>query len=256
MRWGMWSALSAPSRVRILLLTVACLSAALTSRATDRRLFDLAQTHYRDGHFEEAQRLLSDESRGGVAPGLLHNLGNAEFKLGKLGPAILAWERARALDPRARNTVANLRFARGQAGLNPPDFAWQERYSTWLSPDAWTWLAALCFWGALGFLALPPLLRVRRAAWTQVGAVLTIAIFILTLPALAGLWTRSRIGVVVADEALLRLTPTKEGEVLGKLPPGELARVELSRGGYRYVRAENDRAGWVTAEEFTRIWQR
>jgi len=210
---------------------------------------------YEAGDFSTALSSFDSLAAEQVSPGLLHNLGNTEFKLGSLGPAILAWERARALDPSARNTAANLRFARGQAGLNPPSFAWHESYSAWLSPNAWTWLAALCFWGALGFLALPPLLRVRRSAWTQVGAVLTIAVFILTLPALAGLWTRSRIGVVVAEEALLRLTPTQEGEVLGKLPPGELARVELSRGGYRYVRAENDRAGWVTAQEFMRIWQ-
>jgi len=212
--------------------------------------------HFKAGDFSKAWLCFDDLAGKQVSPGLLHNLGNAEFRLGSVGSAILAWERAGALDPSLRNTSANLRFARGQAGLNPPDLAWHESYSAWLSPDAWTWIAALCFWGALAFLALPSLLRTRRSVWTQAGAVLTIALFILTLPALAGLWSRNRLGVVVADEALLRLSPTQEGEVLGKLPPGELARVELSRGGYHYVRAENDRAGWVTTEEFTRIWQR
>lgn len=211
---------------------------------------------YEGGDFSKAADLFASASRRAVRSDVLHNLGNAQLKIGEIGKAILAWERARSLDPGARNTVANLRFARGQAGLNPPTAPWHESYSSWLSPDAWTWLAAVCFWAALAFLALPPLLHVRRTAWTQVGAVLTIAIFILTLPALAGLWTRSRLGVVVGEEALLRLTPTKEGEVLGKLPPGELARVELGRGSYSYVRAENDRAGWVTNEEFTRVWQR
>jgi len=218
--------------------------------------FPEASKRYERGDFAGAAELLNRRSELQVAPGLLHNLGNAEYKAGNLGPAILAWERARSLEPRARNTVANLRFARGQAGLNPPGVPWQEGYSSWLSPDAWTWLAAICFWGALGFLALPPLLRLRRTAWTQVGAALTIAIFILTLPALAGLWTRNRIGVVLAAETPLRLTPTQEGEVLGHLRAGEVARVELQRRGFAYVRGENDRAGWVRSEEFTRIWQR
>ena len=76
------------------------------------------------------------------------------------------------------------------------------------------------------------------------------------MPALAGLWTRSKIGVVLAPETPLRLTPTQEGEVLGKLPAGELARIELQRRGYFYVRAESDRAGWVRQPEFARIWDR
>ena len=61
--------------------------------------------------------------------------------------------------------------------------------------------------------------------------------------------------VVVAVAPPLRLTPTREGEVLGKLPAGDIARVELTRGLYFYVRGEaGDRAGWVYCDEFTRIW--
>ena len=191
-----------------------------------------------------------------VSPGLLHNLGNAEFKLGNLGPAILAWERAHSLDPWNRNTAANLRFARGQAALSAPTLSWNESYSSWLPADVWLWTAAICFWGGLAFLVLPRLLARPRTAWTQAGAVIALTTFILTLPALAGLMSRSRLGVILAAEVPLRLTPTQEGEMLGKLPAGEIARVELARGDYVYVRGENDRAGWVQNAEFARIWAR
>ena len=212
---------------------------------------------YASGEIQDAASLFQKVgNHESVAPGLLHNLGNAEFKLGNLGPAILAWERAHSLDPWNRNTTANLRFARGQAALSAPKLAWNEKYSAWLPADCWLWTAAVCFWGGLACLALPPLLARRRTAWTQAGAVLALSTFILTLPALAGLWMRHRLGVVVAAEAPLRLTPTQEGEVLGKLSAGEVARVEITRGAYVYVRGENDRAGWVQAEEFARIWAR
>lgn len=233
-----------------------CCVATVSRAAGDRQSFNLAQVHYREGDYAEAAKLLAAQSRAEVSPGLLHNLGNAEFKLGHLGEAILAWERARSLAPWARNTAGNLRFARGEAALDQPAFPWYETYSMWLTPDTWLWGASICFWGAAACLALPPLLGRRRAGWTQLGAVVTISAFILTLPALAGLWTRSRIGVVLAPETPLRLTPTQEGEVLGKLPAGELARVELQRRGYLYVRAESDRAGWVREQEFARIWDR
>jgi hypothetical protein len=222
----------------------------------ERNDFAQAGAAYQSGNFGSAKATLGSIGEHATAPGVLHNLGNAEFKLGNLGPAILAWERAHSLDPWNRNTMANLRFARGQAALLPPALTWYETYSSWLPADCWLWTASLCFWGGLACLALPPLLARRRTAWTQAGAVVALSAFILTLPALAGLWTRHRLGVVIAAEASLRLTPTQEGEVLGKLSAGDTARVELTRGAYVYVRGEGDRAGWVQGGEFTRIWAR
>lgn len=233
---------------------VAFAAPMLTRVARDRVLsFEDGWREYSQGNGEKAAALWKDDSQA-VSPGLLHNLGNAEYKLGKLGPAVLAWERARALDPAFRNTTANLSFARGQAGLSEPEWAWHEKYSALLAPDVWLWIASGAFWLAAVLLALPPLLKRKRNAWTQGGAVAAIGVFLLTVPALAGIVSRGKVGVVLAAETLLRLTPTKEGEMLGKLAEGELARVEKSRGAYVYVRGASDRAGWVQREEFANIW--
>lgn len=224
--------------------------------AHNEQQFRTASNSYQAGAYENAASELRSITSNRVSPEVLHNLGNAEFKLGSVGPAILAWEQAHALDPWNRNTTANLRFARGQAALLPPTLSWNETYSSWLPPDGWLWTAAICFWGGLACLTLPPLLARRRTAWTQAGAVVALSAFILTLPALSGLWSRAQLGVVTAAEAPLRLTPTQEGEVLGKLPTGDIARAELTRGAYTYVRGEGDRAGWVSNSEFARIWSR
>ncbi|MEQ1860919.1 MAG: tetratricopeptide repeat protein [Chthoniobacteraceae bacterium] len=216
--------------------------------------FFRAKTAIERGDNQAARDETNATSARQVAPGLLHNLGNAEFKLGKLGPAILAWERAHALDPGFRNTTANLRFARGQAGLSEPEYSWEEKYSAMLAPDSWLWMATIAFWTAAALLALPALLKRRRTAWTQGGAVVAIGVFLLTLPALTGIYSRGKLGVVLAPETTLRLTPTKEGEMLGKLAEGELARVEKRRGDYVYVRAASDRAGWVRSGGFATIW--
>lgn len=243
--------------VSIALLILVCATAKL--RGYDARGFELGRESYAAGDFENAAKAFrahaGDESHfGQPSPGLLHNLGNAEFKLGKLGPAVLAWERARALDPSFRNTTANLRFARGQAGLSEPEWAWHEKYSALLAPDVWLWIASGAFWLAAALLALPPLLKRKRNAWTQGGAVAAIGVFLLTVPALAGIVSRGKLGVVLVADTMLRLTPTKEGEMLGKLAEGELARVEKSRGSYVYVRGASDRAGWVQREEFAKVW--
>ena len=152
------------------------------------------QAAYENGDFALAAETWANEN----APGLLHNLGNAEFKLGKLGPALLAWERAHALAPGFRNTTANLRFARSQAGLSEPEYSWDEKYSALLAQDSWLWTATAAFWIAAALLALPALLKRRRTAWTQGGAVVAIGVFLLTVPALAGIFSRGRIGVLSA----------------------------------------------------------
>jgi hypothetical protein len=220
--------------------------------AADKTAFAEGASAYQSGNYAAAATAWG--SPGKTSSGTLHNLGNAEFRLGHPGAAILAWERALALMPGSKNTAANLRFARAQAGLNEPQYAWYEKYAALLSPGVWLGIATLTFWSSVAFLALPPLLKRRRAAWTQAGAVVASALFLLTTPALAGIASRSRIGVILVADTELRLTPTKEAEVLGKLSEGELGRLEKARGDYVFVRGAADRAGWIQTKEFARIW--
>lgn len=189
-----------------------------------------------------------------VAPSVLHNLGNAEFQQGRSGAAILAWERAHALDPQLRQSTSNLRYARGKLGIDLPELSWPERYSSFLAPDVWIWTATLSIWLAIVLLAAPYLFAKPRTSWLQGSAVVAIGLFLLTLPALAGIASRARLGVILTPDTLLRLTPTAEGEVVGHLAEGEMARLEMSRGPYVYIRAGGDRAGWVGLKEFAKLW--
>jgi len=234
------------------LLLVLC---ATTAAATPDERFAAARKAYlAEDYAEAAYQLRELPAAGEWSHGALHNLGNAEWKVSRPGYAILAWERARALDPFNRNTVANLRFARTQAQLIVPEPAWFEQYSQWLPSAAWLWSASLGLWGGVALLTLPRLVGTRRADWHQGVAALLLAVFLLAVPALVGLHTRGQIGVVLEDETNLRLSPTQEGESLAKLAAGEMGRVEAVRDDYLYIRAEGDRAGWVQKREFARVW--
>jgi uncharacterized protein YgiM (DUF1202 family) len=176
--------------------------------------------------------------------------------VGRHGYAVLAWERAHSLNPFNPNTGANLRFARHSARVEAPTLAWHERYSTLLPGDWWLGIASIGLWGGVAMLTLPRLLGWRRADWHQGLAAALLAVFLLSGPAIFGLWKRSQLGVVLEDETSLRLTPTREAETLTKLPAGEMARIERERGEYFYVRAEGDRAGWLRKADFARVWAR
>ena len=226
------------------------------SASPDAR-FRKASEAYAAGEFADAvyelRELVND---GFFAPGALHNLGDAEWKVGRPGHAVLAWERAVSLDPFSKNTQTNLRFARYNSRVEPLALAWHERYSTVLPPAWWVGIASAGLWGGVILLTFPRLAGWRRRDWHQGVAAMLMAIFLLSVPALFGAWKRSQFGVVLEDDTALRLTPTREAETLVKLIAGEMARVERERGDYFYVRADGDRAGWVRKAEFARVWAR
>jgi len=233
-----------------------CAASASTPPSADER-FRKAGTAYADGEFADAVYDLRElVNEGRFASGAQHNLGNSEWKVGRHGYAVLAWERAHSLNPFNPNTSANLRFARHTARVEAPTLAWHERYSTLLPGDWWLVIASIGLWGGVVMLTLPRLLGWRRADWHQGLAAALLAVFLLSGPAIFGLWKRSQLGVVLEDETSLRLTPTREAETLTKLPAGEMARIERSRGDYFYVRAEGDRAGWLRKADFARVWSR
>jgi len=207
-------------------------------------LFRQGSEAYIAGGFEQSATLFREAVAARPAPGTLHNLGNAEWQCGRTGPAIFAWERAQWLDPFNPNTRANLRLARKAAQLEAPDLLWYEICSTWLPVNAWSWLASLSFWLAVAMVMLPGILRWRKADWHQGVAAAGFAVFLLTIPALAGVQTRSKIGVVLTKETPLRLTPTSEAQILTRLPAGESARLERERGQYVFIRT-SAAAGWI-----------
>lgn len=216
-------------------------------------LFTEGTKVYAAGGFKPAAEIFQRAAQLQPASGVLHNLGNAEYLTGRVGPAILAWERAHWLDPYFANTTANLRFARKKAQLDEPALAWYEICSTWLPVNVWSWLACVSLWLAAGMVLLPGIFHWRKADWHQGLAAGGFAVFLVTLPALVGVETRSQLGVVLEKETRLRLTPTQEAQTLTRLPEGEVARVERQRGDYFYVRLANDAAGWVDGERFRLI---
>jgi hypothetical protein len=228
--------------------------AAFVSRGADP--FQLGMQSYLSGNFQQAADSFRAAAEAQPAGGTLHNLGNAEWKCGRPGPAILAWEKAYWVDPFNANTRANLRYARKSSQLESPDLAWFEICSAWLPVNFWAWIAGGSLWLALSMVLLPGIFRWRKYDWHQGVAAAGFALFLLTLPALLGVQTRTKLGVLLTKQAPLRLTPTKDAQVLGHLPAGDVVRQERERGEYVYIRAGNDAAGWIGKNEFGLICAR
>ena len=211
-------------------------------------LFQAGVAAYRAADYTVAAQAFRQSVTLQPASGALQDLGNAEWQCQRSGAAILAWEQALWLDPFNGSARQNLRFARKTAQLEAPELAWYEVISTWLPVTWWGWIPGVSLWAAVGLTVLPGILRRRKATWHQAVAALGLMVFLLSIPALFGVHTRSRIGFVLQPDTPLRLTPTHEAQALTHLAAGEPARWVRTRGDYVLVRTSRT-LGWVEREQ-------
>ncbi len=101
-------------RVSVQVLLMALILVSITEARTngwEERFFKANQS-YKEGCFEDAGKGFSDLIQSGHQNGhLYYNLGNVFFKQGRIGHAILNYERARILIPRDADLDFNLRYA-------------------------------------------------------------------------------------------------------------------------------------------------
>lgn len=203
----------------------------------------------RAGQIPEAAAAFENSIRRQPAAGTLDNLGVVEWQRGHAGAAILAWERARWIEPSDPRADQNLKFARTVTQVDEPQLKWFETVSTWLSSDAWAWLAGASLWLAAGALVLPGVFRRRRSGWQETLAALGLVLFLFSVTANYGVVSRTQIGFVVKKNAPLLLTPTREGEVISTLTAGEPARKLRARGNYFLIRTDFS-TGWIERSQF------
>lgn len=215
---------------------------------------------YQDGDFAAAieayQAVLESGFRSG---GLEYNLGNAYFKAGELGRAILHWERALELSPGDPDVQANLELARSLTvdAIEPlPRFRLTTFLGWWTGLLPRGWLAGVV---ALAWLAITGGVVVRilgRSAWTAtVGTWTTAAGTVLLLLFGASLLVREtgvgvpERGVILADAVSVHSAPSAEDDLtLFEIHEGTRVRVDERAGEWAEIVLDDGKVGWVPVE--------
>ena len=233
------------------LIAFACILTWLSATASAQAAsdpFHKGVTAYESGDFSKAESNFNAAAQIQPASGTFVNQGLAEWRRGRVGPAVTAWERALWLSPREATARNNLRYARHWAELPEPELTWYEAVSTWLPSNTWAVLAGTSLWLAVALMALPGLMRWRRATWQQALAAASLGVFLLCVPAHLGIMTRARLGFILDRRANLQLTPTSDAERLATLAAGEPVRKVRVQGDYLLVRTQHG-IGWVPQEQ-------
>jgi tetratricopeptide (TPR) repeat protein len=218
---------------------------------------------YEDGRFAEAAARYRALIDGGVADGVVYyNLGNAYFKAGDLGHAILNYRRAQRLIPRDPDVAANLQLARaltkdrlGTEDGGAPVLFVRLFLVDWVTLNEASGLA-LGLWVALCVLVVGVVLWRRGRIGMRYGIVVVGILLALSILS-AGVQLYEERGqepaVVVVETIEARSGPGTDYLTEFSLHAGAEVRVLEDRDGWTRIALPGDLQGWVPGEAVKRV---
>jgi tetratricopeptide (TPR) repeat protein len=225
------------------------LQAAFTTPAD---AFRQAEAIYQQERYGEAIEIYESIRANGVEDGVLYyNLGNAYFKSGQLGFAILSYERALKLLPGDEDVRANLAFADElvSGGLEPPPLPLAIGWGVDLYQRTGPGLLAQAL--SLAFLIGGGAITLRLVVLAGSGVVALLAGASLVAKVRA---ESNRIeAVVVTENAYVRSGPGESSPRLAEIHEGLKLRILGEREGFLQVSLANGLTGWVPREQVERI---
>ena len=233
-----------------ILLALVCAGRLLAADA--KADFAAANRLYAEGKFAAAAAAYGQirQSAGESVP-LLFNLGNAEFKAGHLGKAIVAFRQAAELSPRDAELRANLAFVRSQVqGATRRETFWQS-WAGFLTLNEGTLLTAMLFWATLALLALRqirPGLAPRLKTATRLAAALTLFSGIVLALQATNHFNASA-AVVTGAEATARSGPFDDAQTVFTVRDGAELPISATHGDW--VEASNGagKIGWLNRKQ-------
>lgn len=253
----------------IFLLVTYCLSAGAN-------YFTEADSAYSKGDFEQARFLYEEAVKSeGVSAGLLYNLGNTYFRLGKDGEAMVCYERALRLDPGNKVIKGNVEYLSSRVleankgGLKDKAGNVEPDTETFLetvyriiaiehSSNGWAVFAVMAFLLLLGAVAMyvfTPNVLARKTGFFSAIAFFIFTVVFIVFSCLGAKQFNSREEAVVTDYSIELLSqPTVNAPASsGTLHKGTKLRVlDIQKGAddteWLKVRLNADNVGWLRSQ--------
>jgi tetratricopeptide (TPR) repeat protein len=231
-------------------ILVAIVAMASSACGDTNDQFAKANQEYADGRFKEAvtdYESLVQSADWSAA--LFYNLGNACFRTGDFGRAILNYERALALEPNHPEAQANLRIARDEARALELAPNWSDRFTRSATVNQLSVAAAILFWTGVFFFTFFLFSKRRRAGSLGLAfcCLLGSAALVAALYATEEGPRGKALAIVTAPEINARLATADTASTVLALPAGSQIKLEQQRGDWVYALLPNNLHGWLPA---------
>ena len=227
-------------------------------------LWNSANQAYIDGDFLSAVKLYSAiENRGFYSARLYYNLGNAYFKSGELGKAILYYNRALVISPSMEDAKHNLEIAEAQTKDNisvVPEFflnRWMRLLRSSITCTTWSVLSVVFFAMIAIFMLLFLLgtaLQLRKVGFY--GTVVALLLFVFTttfaISSRNSIINRSE-AVVMSSAISVKSSPDRLSTDIFVLHEGTKVTVSSEVDGWCEITISDGKKGWTEASHLERI---
>jgi tetratricopeptide (TPR) repeat protein len=199
------------------------------------------------------------QAAGRQSADLEYNLGNAWYRSGSIGWAVLHYERALLLDAGHEAAAKNIEFLRSKS-LNdieplPPFFLtkWWNAARMSLSSTAMGVLALVIWWAGFGVLIAWRLRKMPRGLWAGVVLILLSLLPLSLSLSRTFLEGNSKQAILIQKTAILRSTPDDGSQEVLTISEGtKLEQVKHVEGWWQ-VRLLNGELGWLPELAMERI---
>ena len=216
-------------------------------------MFEDANRAFAAGQFAESARGYEAVlKQDGYSAAVLFNLGNADLRLGKIGDAILNFERAKWLAPHDPDIAANLSFARKQAGLVPAPDSWSENVAGLCSANGWAWLASVALAVLCAGLVVVQFPGKYRGGLYLLNAG-SATVLVLALAAMAVRYQQLERAVLPAKVTPGLISPFTGAKPVAEFSAGQMVTVERTHAGFCFVRDQAGHSGWVSDGEVAMV---
>jgi len=209
----------------------------------------------------------------GTSSDLYFNIGNTYYRLGSLGQAVIAYERALKIDPSNSQARLNLEFVKTRITDRPEDDSsflsnLHNKIVAKFSPDTWAWIAFGVFAVLMALVALyifTANITVRKIGFFS--AIVMVAVFAYTLViaySTAHLTDSHDTAVVIVPTTNLSSTPSTPKDKADKVVPiHEGTKVAIidslatpddpNTMMWYHVKINNTTSAWVSGADIERI---
>ncbi|PQJ79922.1 tetratricopeptide repeat protein [Polaribacter porphyrae] len=227
---------------------------------TTEELFSSANELYKTEKFEEAIKTYKQiEKQGNISSELFYNLGNAYYKINKVGPSIYYYEKSLKLDPLNEDAKNNLVFAKRLALDNIeelPKSVFQKLNVNFLQKISYNqWAIVVVGFSILGsllfllfYFSLSPSKKRFYFVTSILSFLLLIVSFIITYNQY-NFHQNNKEAIVFAEETEIRNAPTLNSEKVFTLHEGTKVIVLDNVDDWRKIKIADGKVGWIVANE-------
>lgn len=237
---------------------------SVISFGQNEKLFDDGKELYKNGKYQQAINSWMQIIENGEASAELYfNLGNAQYKLNKIGPSVYYYEKALQLSPNDSDIKNNLAFAENARidAIEPLPKSifskWYHNIADTFTFDGWAIFTVIC---SISFICLFLLYyfsysekrkRLFFAATLLIGLVFTVTITLAFTTYEE--YTKNQPAIIFANELEVKSEPNLGSNTAFVLHEGTKVQITAQDGNWFRIVIADGKDGWVPASELKQL---